>query len=198
LRDRHVVADEPHSFRRNRPKKKQMAMQAYRSRVRQLLTQAIRTDAGADDLPTDPARRKRPRSIGSGWGTAPMFESVQQRLGRRMYHETWHLFASEYNSRLHQRSFAGLLGYMTEQLVTRAGEYSWGNTLAAQFATLLGIGSIPLLGPPVFRRTPADPAAASWLSAFLDDEPAWRPRLQAWIARMASAPSRRPNPSQTP
>ena len=85
----------------------------------------------------------------------------------------------------HRRSFAGLLTYMTSRLAPIGGKYGWAEPLAWQLAALLGVGPHYRFRDYFWTRHDRH-HAEGWLRAFLVDEPAWEPRLRAWIEHMIS------------
>ena len=173
-----------------------MANQAYRSRVRQMLSMSVQVaEEQGEDLPKDPARRKRPVIVGRGWGTAPLGISVQVRTSRRIRHQMWRFFESPYDPAVHRGSFAGLLRYMSGRVRPSGGESSWDKFLAWDFAALLGLGPLPhgnhsraVLTLGHYQWTDKRAAATDWMRAFLADQPAWEPRLREWVESMAGEP----------
>jgi hypothetical protein len=171
----HVVAAEyPHAFRRNWPRKRHYANQAYRHRVHDLLQAVKETcpqeDDGAEVLGIKAVRRREVRK----WGATSLRDRVADRQQMRVERTGWNFFRAPYVSARDRERFVAFLTTLT-QLNTPNGR-----DVAQFFQDMLATPAHPSCERQIFNGMAR---RRSWLRAFLRDEPAWGPRLQAWIVR---------------
>lgn len=180
-RQRRSRSEYPHAFRRKWPRKKARAEQAFRRTQRQAL-EGIPHRVEEEHL--DEAQDRFiavHRQPVRNWGASPLGEVVRVGLEQRFGRTCWNLFKEKYRSEQHRSQFVAYLGALTS---SRRRTYA-SQQLARVFATWTYPEALerdrvsPTESPP---WTPAFPD--EWLRAFFHDEPAWEPRLRAWIDAM--------------
>nr|MCU0685110.1 hypothetical protein [Polyangiaceae bacterium] len=162
-----------HALRHGKWRRKRRAVQkAYRHEVATQLALGARL-AGAGpggggaavertDVDVGAVRRKRKRK----WGPSKLGAWVEGRRERRIDFVAANYFKTTYRAELHCAPFAAFLASVV------AGRGPGSIALARRFGDLLSDG----------KRA----GAPAWLEAFLRDEPAWRPRLAAWIEALSA------------
>ncbi|HEV2238105.1 MAG TPA: hypothetical protein VGR57_15700 [Ktedonobacterales bacterium] len=177
-KDHPLQAENPHAFRHHWPRQRAAINQAYRHRVRQLLGEYRGVPVEERDDSAGARVRSVRRRSKRKWGAVPLRAAIQQRQRRQVYGAARQYFGHPYiAARDHQR-FSAYLAALT------AGATARQPGLARRFADLLDAAR--QANPDMTRyRTGTMPSQyPAWLRAFLRDEPAWEPRLRAWIARV--------------
>lgn len=114
------------------------------------------------DVDVGAVGRKRKRK----WGPSKLGAWVEGRRQRRIDFVAANYFKTAYRAELHRAPFAAFLASLV------AGRGPGSIALARRFGELLGEGTRA--------------GAPAWLEAFLRDEPAWRPRLAAWVGALSA------------
>jgi hypothetical protein len=163
-----TIAEYPHAFRRNWPRKKARLQRAERRKVRQLLRQVTPEQQAEerDYTPLKPVRRRRIKK----WGVTALGTRVRERLQARVNWTAWNFFKSPYNSKRHREKFVKFLETLIE------GRTEKSQALAHLFDDIMA----PPRPHPPFGKIYAD-RRREWLQAFFKDEPAWEGRLRTWI-----------------
>jgi hypothetical protein len=177
-KDRFVVAEYPHAFRRKWPRKRAYASRAYRHRVHQLLgehkgTLLQESDAAGGERVKAVHRREVRR-----WGTMTLRERVHFRQWRRASGTARKYFSYPYSAERDRQRFTMFLASLTTGATPALRD------VALFFADLLDAAQHA--SPDVSAYMPGynSHQRPSWLRAFLRDEPEWEPRLRAWIIRV--------------
>jgi hypothetical protein len=149
--------------------------------VRQLLGEY----RGAAEEERDDSAGARVRSvrrrIKRKWGAVPLREAIRQRQRRQVYGAARQYFGRPYVAARDRQRFSAYLAALT------AGATARQRGLARRFADLLDAARHATPDMTCYRAGTMPSQYPAWLRAFLRDEPAWEPRLRAWIARVLGA-----------
>lgn len=184
-RDLHRDANVPHAYRRIRPMLKAVASRADRRRAERLLdglrngpTESVIGRAEDDALT---AVRFAHAGRTENFWPRPVIsvrERVERRIAGKANIAAWHFFDAPYDPAAHRDAFTGFL----DSVVNGSGAYA--RAMAEILSDALDPDSMESLAP--YHRNVAA-AHGAWLRAFFRDEPAWEPRLRAWIDRLSGA-----------
>jgi len=174
-KDYRIADEDPQQFRRAWPRKKALRNQTYRRRLHRSLRRALDTAHELSDVAPAPVRRVLSKWTRQG-GAVPLGEWVRWKRATRLHRIAWNFFKEPYDSPCHRLPFARFLASLTE------GRSAYAAELAAIFrGVLAGQGPMDQSGDFSRYHRFGDDAPA-WLHQFFRDEPAWEPRLRAWIA----------------
>jgi hypothetical protein len=171
LRKDHVVlAEYPHAFRKNWPKKKVRTNQVYRHKIRQVLS--IQYEIDQIDL-AEAAIKAIARKPIRKWGVVSLGERINNKLEVRRSRLGWNFFRQPYSSVTDRGRFVAFLGALI------AGRSAESVRLARVVAEWLAPPQPEISWHKLEEKQ-------RWLAAFFKDEPAWEKRLRKWIAEMLS------------
>ncbi len=174
-KNRTVHAEYPHAFRKQWPRKKARSHRKYRRQSHQSLFAVIPRRMIADeidDVQQVPVQRDRVKKwTYRGMSTLSLRELVLYRLQRRAEVTLASFFKEPYTPDRHREKFSHFLASITSShsLQVRIMAELLGRLLDAPMMVKMGR----------FQRLQR---RCAWLDRFLIDEPAWEPRLRAWIA----------------
>jgi hypothetical protein len=173
-----LQAEHPHAFRHHWPRQKAAANQAYRHRVRQMLGAYRGTPEEEHDHSAGERVRSVRRRSKRKWGALPLGQAIRQSQRRRVYGAARRYFGRPYVAARDRQRFSAFLAALT------AGASARQRGMARRFADLLDASRDAHPDMTRYLRGTMPSQYPLWLRAFLRDEPAWEPRLRAWIARV--------------
>jgi hypothetical protein len=166
-KDHRISEKDPHLGRRCWPKKKVLRNQTYRTRVRRAIDAALR-DFVPEEMDVLPVSRRKSHRFHS---VVPLGTWVRERLDMRARRTAYNFFKQPYNRERHRAGFVAFL-----EGLTRQGHTAHSRWVARYLDALL---NQPERWRPFYWWPKG---AAKWLRDFFRDEPAWRGRLEGWIA----------------
>ncbi|MBI4752699.1 MAG: hypothetical protein HY774_29775 [Acidobacteria bacterium] len=175
VRDRYVLAEYPHAFRRQWPQKKKIATRKVRHALNQLTHQTI----AGDDLEAGEARFDKGffnrRQKLTKWGTLPLGEQIKRTSDFRLVRFAWNYFKEPYDSLKHREGFKRVI----ETLVHGKTEVSAKQATWVRYWLIAEqVEANRIIHPKYFSWRLG---RANWLAAFFADEPAYRTLLQDWV-----------------
>jgi hypothetical protein len=173
-RQRRGFSEYAHALRHGKWKRKRRRTHSsYRSRVAALLDRAfagLGHDVDPEDVDVDHVMRERIEK----WSATPLGEWVRERLDRRVERVARSFFKQPYDREQHREPFGQVLTALVEEHDGR--ESRLGRRLERLLVAVDTLGAAD--------RQTEDAALvrdAEWFRAFLQDEPAWREPLEAWL-----------------
>ncbi len=172
-RNHYVIAEYPHAFRKNWPRKKVRANREFRRKADEVVNDLRHLSASdaVDVAETLSVTRERVlKSISKQrlrkWSVVSLHERVQRTLEDRVRHKARLFFRMSYESDTHRASFVKYLPSVIEN------ESAYFMPLAMFFDELLN------------QYVPWQIRDREWLMEFFLEEPEWEQRLRSWVEMM--------------